>query len=81
MSLKENDQYQEQLRENIITSNLEKKKKDGGDELGWGYNRCVGYRCIRDGREVSPAIVKFFNYDVTKLLCYKCQEELKSFNK
>lgn len=55
--------------------NLNKLAKDDPDTHGWSYSRMTGYKCVDCGREVSPAVVKFFNHEVNRLKCYSCQNK------
>jgi len=47
------------------------KKKVIKDQ--WDYNSCLGYNCVFCGKEISPAVLKFFNYNHQEVLCYNCQ--------
>lgn len=79
MSLKQNDVYQEQLTQNVIQFNLDlKAKKNVIDEHNFSYNESIGYSCIICGAEdLSPAIVRFYDFDVTRLKCFSCQDNNK----
>ena len=35
----------------------------------------LGYVCVSDGQEVSPAVAKFFHDDVAGIQCYDCQQQ------
>ena len=52
-----------------------KKLKKSKDEKLFvsDYVKNCGFKCCICGEEVSPAIVKFFDDDITVLKCYKCQ--------
>ncbi len=46
----------------------------GTAQFGWNYDNSCGYKC-QCGNELSPATMKFFNYDFDRAKCYKCQEQ------
>ena len=51
-----------------------KKGKENDEKLdGWGFMGVGDFKCIKCGGKVSPATVDYFNREVTKFLCYKCQ--------
>jgi hypothetical protein len=61
-----------------IKYNLEKKsKKLAGN---WPYYECCGYKCVVCGNDISPATIAYFNYDITRVRCYSCQENNKFNN-
>jgi hypothetical protein len=35
----------------------------------------LGYVCVSDGQEVSPAVAKFFKADVAQIQCWDCQQQ------
>jgi len=61
--------------------NIEFKCKRDPETFGWSFERCAGYKCINCGKEVSPGVVKFFDYQIEKVLCYKCQSTLQILDK
>lgn len=74
MSLKQNDIYNENMRESFIEHNLYRyDTKPIKDQ--WDYNSCVGYKCVNCGREISPVTLKYFNYNIENILCYICQDK------
>ena len=60
-------------KETIVKYNLAQKKMKENKIFVSDYVRRCGYKCIVCGDEVSPAVVKFFEDDVTMIKCYKCQ--------
>jgi len=62
-------------REKNVNYNLHLKEELGVDWRGWAFHRCMKFVCVACGAIVSPAVLRFFEYDVTKILCYKCQEK------
>ena len=64
-----------------LAYNLAKYEKDDPDTFGWTFERSCGYRCNSCNADVSPAVVKFFNYQPVKILCIACQNKTKTFNK
>ena len=54
--------------------NEDKYNKETG-RFEWNYANSCGYKCIVCGREVSPATIKYFNYDIWEVKCYECQKK------
>jgi len=48
----------------------------GTAKYGWNYANSCGYKCIECGSEVSPAVMKFFDYDFLRIKCYNCQTNI-----
>lgn len=42
-----------------------------------GYESLSHFGCIECGEGVSPATVRFFDYNVENVICYKCQDNNK----
>lgn len=40
----------------------------------WSFSNLCRFRCINCGNFVSPATVRFYDYQVDRVLCYDCQE-------
>ena len=58
----------------IIKANLVRADFVGLKIIDTSFSKCSGYKCIECGRGVSPATVKYYDYDVSRVLCYDCQE-------
>ena len=51
-------------------------------ELNWGVLassfRIRGGGCSKCGKPVTSLNIRYFRFDVSRVLCYECQEELKN---
>ena len=58
----------------VIANNKKRAKLVGLKTIDTSYAKCNNYNCIYCRKPVSPATVKYYDYDVARVQCFECQQ-------